>query len=246
MAQPTKIEWTEYSWNPTTGCTKISIGCQHCYAERMAKRLKAMGNNRYKDGFEVTIHEDLFDRPLRWRTPKVIFVNSMSDLFHEDVPDDAIIRIFETMNKCPQHTFQILTRRSDRLRQISKMLKWTHNIWMGVTVESNDFVFRISDLLGSDARTKFASFEPLLGPINVDLIGDIDWMIVGGESGPKAREMKKEWVLPIRDYCIEKEVPYFFKQWGGARKKKLGRKIDGKIWDEMPTPSSEVVYGGAI
>jgi len=234
LAQRTNIEWTEYSWNPVTGCTKVSIGCQNCYAERMANRLKAMGNKRYRNGFHVTVHKDLLHMPLNWRTPRMVFVNSMSDLFHEDVPLEIIEELFKVMNQSPQHTFQILTKRSERLLEISPYLTWTHNIWMGVTVETNDYVYRIEDLCNTPARTRFVSFEPLLDIIDVRSIGDANWIIVGGESGPNAREMKREWVVSIRDYCVKNGLPYFFKQWGGTRKKRRGRELDGMIWNQMP------------
>ncbi len=241
MAQRTKIEWTEYSWNPVTGCTKISIGCQNCYAERMAIRLKAMGNKRYRNGFKVTVHDDLIHLPLKWRNSRMVFVNSMSDLFHEDVPLETIKDVFNVMNRLPQHTFQVLTKRSERLLETSHYFNWTHNIWMGVTVETNDYNYRIEHLTNTPARTKFVSFEPLLGEINFYLIRNVDWIIVGGESGPNAREMRREWVVSIRDYCLKHRVPYFFKQWGGARKKKWGRELDGKIWSQMPILTTDCI-----
>ena len=239
MAQKTKIEWTEYTWNPVTGCTKISAGCTNCYAERMAKRLKAMGLERYRNGFRVTLHLDLLDKPLDWSAPRVLFVNSMSDLFHEQVPLEFIEKIFSIMNRCPQHTFQVLTKRSERLLELSTHLRWSHNIWIGVTVENHDYAFRISNLAQVPARTKFISFEPLIGPINDIDLTEIDWVIVGGESGPYSRRMKKEWVIDIRDRCTAAGIPYFFKQWGGTKKKKNGRILDGKTWDEMPQLAHE-------
>jgi len=235
MAQQSRIEWTEYSWNPMTGCTKISSGCQNCYAERMARRLKEMGNIRYSSGFKVSIHFDLLDVPLKWKKPRLVFVNSMSDLFHEDVPDSFILNIFKVMNKSHQHTFQILTKRSRRLFKMSEKLNWTNNIWMGVTVEDKDNIYRIDHLRKCPAKVKFISCEPLLESLECMNIENIDWVIVGGESGPNARMMKKEWAIAIRDQCIEKGVPYFFKQWGGLRKKAAGRLLDGKTWDQMPT-----------
>lgn len=235
MPQQSRIEWTEYSWNPVTGCTKTSSGCQNCYAERMARRLKKMGNVRYSRGFQIRIHFDLLDVPLKWKKPRLVFVNSMSDLFHEDVPDSFIVKIFEVMNKSHQHTFQILTKRSKRLLKMSEKLDWTNNIWMGVTVEDKDNIYRIAHLEECTAKVKFISCEPLLGSVGSMNIDKLNWVIVGGESGPKARLMKKEWVIEIRDQCIEKGVPYFFKQWGGFKKKKNGRVLDGKIWDQMPT-----------
>jgi protein gp37 len=237
MAQKTKIEWTEYTWNPVTGCTKISAGCTNCYAERMAIRLKSMGVKRYRNGFKVTLHPDLIDKPLNWSTPRVVFINSMSDLFHEQVPLEFIERVFSVMNQCPQHTFQVLTKRSERLLELSDRLKWSHNIWTGVTVENSDCAYRIDNLAQVPARTRFVSFEPLIGPVSDIEFTKIDWVIVGGESGPYARTMKKEWVTEIRDLCISNGIPYFFKQWGGKRKKRNGRILDGKTWDEMPVLS---------
>jgi protein gp37 len=234
MAQQSKIEWTEYSWNPVTGCSKISAGCAHCYAERIACRLQAMGMKRYESGFNVRTHPDLLNIPLKWRNPRVIFVNSMSDLFHEDIPTSFIQQVFNIMNRCPQHTFQVLTKRSHRLVELSEELRWTHNIWMGVTVENNDVSHRIDHLRECSARVKFLSCEPLIGPIEELTLQGIDWVIVGGESGPNARLMKKEWAVSIRDQCVGANIPYFFKQWGGWNKKAAGRILDGRIWDEMP------------
>lgn len=232
----TKIQWTEMTWNPITGCTKISDGCANCYAARMAKRLKAMGNPRYTNEFAVTVHEDLLDVPLGIKQPKMIFVNSMSDLFHEDVPDDIIIKIFETMNRAYWHTFQVLTKRPKRLQEMEKLglLNWSPNIWMGVTVENNNYIDRINELRNTKANIKFLSCEPLLGSLKNINIENIDWVIVGGESGPKSREMKKEWVMEIKELCEEKGVAFFFKQWGGTNKKKSGRLLDGKTYDYYP------------
>lgn len=235
MAQLSSIEWTDATWNPVTGCSKISPGCMNCYAERMAKRLKAMGVVRYSDGFNVRVHDDLIEVPLKWKNPRVIFVNSMSDLFHEEVPDYFIKNVFEIMNSCPQHTFQILTKRSQRLNELSDQLRWTHNIWMGVSVEDVDAIYRINDLERTNARVKFVSCEPLLGPIKKIPLKNIDWLIVGGESGPHARPMEKQWAISIRNQCVKHNVPYFFKQWGGTRKKENGRILEGRTWDEMPT-----------
>lgn len=232
----TKIQWTEMTWNPITGCTKISDGCANCYAARMAKRLKAMGNPRYTNEFAVTVHEDLLDVPLGIKQPKMIFVNSMSDLFHEDVPDDIIIKIFETMNRAYWHTFQVLTKRPKRLQEMEKLglLNWSPNIWMGVTVENNNYIDRINELRNTKANIKFLSCEPLLGSLKNINIENNDWVIVGGESGPKSREMKKEWVMEIKELCEEKGVAFFFKQWGGTNKKKSGRLLDGKTYDYYP------------
>jgi len=229
-----KIEWTDSSWNPITGCTKISPGCQNCYAERMAKRLKAMGNPNYKNGFKLAVHENSLELPLSWKTPQYIFVNSMSDLFHKEVPIDFLQKMFSIMRKASWHTFQILTKRSERLRELDNQIEWSPNIWMGVSIETQDYVYRINDLRSSNAKVKFISFEPLLGPINkLDLHG-IDWVIVGGESGPKSRKIEETWVLQIKDYCISQKTPFFFKQWGGINKKKTGRILEGRTWDEMP------------
>ena len=234
MAEKTAIEWTSSTWNPVTGCRKISPGCAHCYAERMAKRLQAMGQKNYARGFEVAMHPHCLELPLSWKRPQLIFVNSMSDLFIEEVPDDFILKIFDIMNRAPLHTFQVLTKRSERLSELASRLNWSDNIWMGVTVENADYAHRIAHLHTTRARVKFLSLEPLLGPITgLDLNG-IDWVIVGGESGPGARAMKEEWVIDIKEQCIRLGVPFFFKQWGGVRKKAAGRELEGRTWDEMP------------
>lgn len=234
MARLTSIEWTESTWNPLTGCTKVSPGCLNCYAERMALRLRAMGNPNYANGFSTTMHEDVLELPLRWAKPQNIFVNSMSDLFHEDVPEQFIFRVFDIMRRADWHRFQILTKRSGKLIDLSPRLQWTANIWMGVSVESERYAFRIDDLRETGANVKFLSLEPLLGPISKVNLEGIDWVIVGGESGPKSRKMKESWVIDIRDQCQAAKVPFFFKQWGGTNKKKTGRKLEGRIWDEMP------------
>lgn len=238
MALNSKIEWTEATWNPATGCTKISDGCFNCYAERLAHRLKAMGNRRYANEFKVTLHHDLVDLPLNWREPKFVFVNSMSDLFHEQIPVEFIQRIFRTMEKADRHVFQILTKRSQRLLDVSPKISWPSNVWMGVTVESQKYVHRIHDLQRVPAKMKFLSIEPLLSAIPELPLNGIDWVIVGGESGPRCRSVQKEWVRDIRDQCVKKRVPFFFKQWGGVRKKTSGRLLDGKTWSEMPEVSS--------
>lgn len=234
MALKSSIEWTESTWNPVTGCNKISPGCKNCYAERMAKRLKAMGSENYENGFKLTTHNHVVSLPLQWRKPQVIFVNSMSDLFHKNVPLEFILKVFETMNKAHWHIFQILTKRSDRLLELNKYITWTKNIWMGVSVENQDYTFRVDDLRKTNAETKFLSIEPLLGPIKKLNLKKIDWVIVGGESGPKARPMDKEWVIDIKGKCLQQSVPFFFKQWGGVQKKKNGRELEGRTWDEMP------------
>jgi protein gp37 len=238
MATTSTIEWTEMTWNPVTGCVKVSQGCKHCYAERMAKRLHAMGSGRYEDGFKPTMHDDLVDLPKRWKKSRLIFVNSMSDLFQDAVPDEFIRRIFSTMEDCPQHTFQILTKRSERLRKIGGSLAWPRNVWMGVSVEDARVMGRIPDLAGVPARVRFLSCEPLIGPLeNLPLQG-IHWVIVGGESGPGARPMRADWVESIRRQCLGKSVPFFFKQWGGVRKDMTGRKLHGRTYDEMPDIAS--------
>jgi protein gp37 len=228
------IEWTEATWNPVTGCTKISPGCQHCYAERLAKRLQAMGQRRYANGFRITLHPDLLDLPRRWRTPRCIFVNSMSDLFHEAIPEAFIQRVFAVMGLADRHCFQILTKRAERLAALSQRLPWRPHIWMGVSVEQPRYTCRIDALRKTGAQLKFLSLEPLLGRLpNLDLRG-IDWVIVGGESGPGARPMDPAWVLDLRDQCQRARIPFFFKQWGGVHKHKTGRMLEGQTWDEMP------------
>ena len=233
---PTKssIEWTEMTWNPVTGCTKISQGCKHCYAERMAKRLTAMGSDRYRNGFNVTLHPDLIGVPLKWRQPRVVFVNSMSDLFHEDVPEDYIRQVFETMVKARQHTFQILTKRAERLAALALRLPWPANVWMGVSVEDARVVDRVGYLQQVPAAVRFLSLEPLIGPLEDLPLNGIDWAIVGGESGPRARPMKRDWVTSILRQCRAAGVAFFFKQWGGTRKDLTGRRLNGRHYDEMP------------
>ena len=235
MAINSGIEWTETTWNPVTGCTKISPGCKNCYAERMAYRLQAMGQPNYRNGFKVTLHERMLPLPLMWRKPRMIFVNSMSDLFHKDVPTEFIEKTFAVMRKASWHTFQVLTKRSDRLREIEEKISIPKNVWLGVSVECEDYIYRIDDLRAVDAPVKFLSLEPLIGPLpGLDLDG-IDWVIVGGESGPGARPMQEEWVTDIRDTCLASNVPFFFKQWGGIVKKRTGRVLEGRTWDQMPS-----------
>lgn len=234
MAQ-SSIEWTEMTWNPTTGCNKVSAGCKFCYAEVMTRRLQAMGIDKYKDGFKIRTHEDALNAPRGWKSPKIVFVNSMSDLFHKDVPLDFIKKVFAIMNECPQHTFQVLTKRSDILLQYHKELNWTHNIWMGVSVEDARVKHRIDDLRKTTARVKFLSCEPLIGPLPKMNLKKIDWVIVGGESGRTPRPVDADWVLEIQDQCEKSKVAFFFKQWGGTNKKKAGRILNGKTYDQMPT-----------
>ena len=233
MAQ-SSIEWTEMTWNPTTGCNKISAGCKFCYAEVMSRRLQAMGVDKYKDGFKLRMHEDALLIPYGWKSPKIVFVNSMSDMFHKDVPLAFIQKVFKTMNENPQHTFQVLTKRSDILFKYHKKLNWTHNIWMGVSVEDERVKYRIDDLRKTNARTKFLSLEPLIGPLPQMNLKKIDWVIVGGESGRKPRPMDVDWVLDIQEQCAKWRVAFFFKQWGGTNKKKAGRILQGRTYDEMP------------
>ena len=234
MAINSSIEWTGSTWNPVTGCTKISPGCKNCYAERIAKRLFAMGQANYVNGFKLTIHEHALKLPLKWKKPQTIFVNSMSDLFHKDVPEEFILKVFNVMNNAPWHTFQILTKRAERLAKVSDRLVWGKNIWMGVSVENADYIYRIDNLRKTKAKVKFISFEPLINKIEMVNLQGVDWVIVGGESGPKARHMSTEWVTNLRDQCLVQKVPFFFKQWGGVNKKKAGRLLNGRTWDEMP------------
>lgn len=235
------IEWTEATWNPVTGCTKISAGCKNCYAERMARRLQGMGQPNYRNGFRLTLHEHAVALPFSWRKPQIVFVNSMSDLFHRDVPLAFLQRVFAVMQAAGQHRFQILTKRAERLRELAPLLPWPEHVWMGVSVENADHGDRISHLRATPAAVKFLSLEPLLGPLpGLDLHG-IDWVIVGGESGPRARPMDAAWVRDLRDQCLAAGVPFFFKQWGGVWKKRTGRTLDGRTWDEMPTDRDRTI-----
>jgi protein gp37 len=234
MATNSPIEWTDATWNPVTGCDKISPGCKHCYAERMAKRLKAARNPNYGNGFELTLQPHMLTRPLEWKSPKQIFVNSMSDLFHDDVPLEYIQRVFEVMNQANWHQYQVLTKRAERLEELGSKLEWAPHIWMGVSVESKKYLSRIDCLRRTPAQVKFLSLEPLLGPLLEMNLGGIDWAIVGGESGPGARPMEAEWVTDIRDQCLRANVAFFFKQWGGVFKKRTGRELEGRTWDQKP------------
>jgi protein gp37 len=229
-----KIEWTENTWNPVTGCTKISKGCKHCYAERMAKRLQAMRQPNYINGFNLACQEHVLNTPYTWKKPRMIFVNSMSDTFHKDVPFEFIQKIFKVMNETPHHTFQLLTKRADVMLSCADKLCWTDNIWMGVTVESNDYVERIDCLRQMPSAVRFLSLEPLISSVPDLSLQKIDWVIVGGESGPGARPMKQEWVEQIKNQCDIDNVPFFFKQWGGVNKKKAGRFLNNRTFDEMP------------
>ena len=234
MGANSHIEWTEATWNPVTGCTKVSAGCKNCYAERLALRLQAMGNRRYANGFRLTMHEDVVDLPRSWSAGRMIFVNSMSDLFHRDVPLEFIQRVFQTMRDCPQHTFQILTKRSDRLRQLAAQIDWPANVWMGVSVEDAKALSRVDDLRVVPAAVRFLSCEPLIGSLSGINLRNIQWVIVGGESGPHSRSMNIEWVREIFRACRKQHVPFFFKQWGGVRKDRTGRLLRGRTYDEMP------------
>jgi protein gp37 len=241
MAQGSGIEWTESTWNPVTGCTKVSPGCKHCYAERMAARLQAMGQENYRDGFKLTLQPHMLELPLRWKKPQTIFVNSMSDLFHERVPYEYIERVFDVMRRASQHRFQVLTKRADRLAELDRLLTWAPNIWMGVSVESDKYRHRVDALRTTGAHTKFLSLEPLLGPLPGLDLTHIDWAIVGGESGHRARPVDEAWVTDLRDQCSRAAVAFFFKQWGGKNKKKAGRTLQGRTWDEMPVPATSMV-----
>jgi protein gp37 len=243
MADHSAIEWTEATWNPTTGCDRVSPGCDNCYALSLAKRLKAMGASKYQTdgdprtsgpGFGVAIHESALRVPFTWRRPRLVFVNSMSDLFHAKVPTDFIQEVFDVMRQTPQHTYQVLTKRSLRLRRISSKLTWPSNVWLGVSIESADQYNRIADLASIPAAVRFLSCEPLLGPLPAIPLSNIDWVIAGGESGPNARPVAPDWIRDLRDQCVEARTPFFFKQWGGRRAKSGGRELDGRLWDEMP------------
>jgi len=238
MATDSHIEWTDATWNPVTGCTKISSGCAHCYAERMAKRLEGMGQPNYLNGFRLTTHEHMLKLPLGWKQPRRIFVNSMSDLFHKDVPEAFIRKVFAVMRTADWHQYQVLTKRADRLLRMDRRLKWAEQIWMGVSVETSQYAWRIDALRETRAHVKFLSLEPLLGPLASLNLQGIHWVIVGGESGPGARPMDPEWVASIRDQCRSARVPFFFKQWGGVFKKRAGRELEGRTWDEMPDENS--------
>jgi protein gp37 len=246
MALGSGIEWTESTWNPVTGCNKISPGCKYCYAERMAERLQAMGQANYRNGFELTLQPHMLELPLQWRKSQTIFVNSMSDLFHKDVPLEYILRVFGVMRSAHWHRFQVLTKRADRLAELSPQIDWPRNVWMGVSVENADYLDRIDHLRTTSANVKFLSLEPLLGPLQKLRLRNIDWVIVGGESGHRARPMNPEWVTDIRDQCARAGVAFFFKQWGGKNKKKAGRVLDGRTYDEMPETAPAVPVGRAL
>ena len=236
MAQNSHIEWTHNTWNPVTGCTKVSAGCKHCYAERMARRLQAMGMPQYRSGFRVRVHAKVLPVPLRWKRPRLVFVNSMSDLFHQDVPLEFIRQVFEVMEQASSHTFQVLTKRPDTALEYADDLPWPDNVWLGTSIENALCAHRAKTLRAIPAKTRFLSMEPLLGPVRRIPLRGIHWVIVGGESGPGARPMDERWVTQIRDRCVAQGVPFFFKQWGGLHKKKNGRTLDGRTWDELPMP----------
>ena len=236
------IEWTEVTWNPTTGCDKISAGCKFCYAEVMSKRLQSMRLSKYQNSFELTIHADTLTIPYTWKKPRIVFVNSMSDLFHKYIPLDSIQEVFRVMKENHMQTFQVLTKRADILAQYNSLLDWAPNIWMGVSVENQNVIERIDYLRYTGAFIKFLSLEPLIGPLQDLNLHNIDWVIVGGESGPKARPMKKEWALDIKDQCDKADVKFFFKQWGGFNKKKAGRQLEGKTYNEMPDVNVPLAY----
>ena len=240
MSTNSRIEWTQTTWNPVTGCTKISQGCKHCYADRMSRRLQAMGVPKYRDGFAVAVHSQALRDPLRWRKPRLVFVNSMSDLFHQAVPTAFVEAVFAVMNAAPQHTFQVLTKRPSRVQSLDSRLHWTPNIWLGTSIESDDWLGRLDYLRETGAHTKFLSLEPLLGPLPSLTLDGVDWVIAGGESGPGARPMHADWVRHIRDRCVDSDVPFFFKQWGGVFKKRTGRALDGRVWDEFPKSQADV------
>ncbi len=246
MAVKSAIEWTESTWNPVTGCTKISPGCKRCYAETFAERWRGVPGHPYEQGFDLRLWPDRLDLPLTWKKPRTIFVNSMSDIFHEDIPLAFILKVFTSMRRADWHVYQILTKRSERLLELDRHLPWASHMWMGVSVENEDYAFRIEHLRGTRSKVKFLSLEPLLGPLPNLMLRGIDWVIVGGESGPGARPMDPEWVLEIRNQCQKAKVPFFFKQWGGVHKKKNGRLLEGRTWDEMPHDLSEMMAGAVV
>lgn len=244
MSDKSGIEWTETTWNPTTGCDRVSAGCDNCYAMAMSKRLKAMGSAKYQrdgnpitsgPGFGVSCHPDTLTLPLGWSKPRLVFVNSMSDLFHAQVPFDFVRQVFDVMESTPQHTYQLLTKRALRLKRLAPKLPWPDNIWMGVSVEDSSVLYRVDNLRDTPAKTKFLSCEPLLGPLDDISLAGIDWVIAGGESGPRSRPMEQSWAEGLRDASVSAGVPFFFKQWGGRTPKQNGRLLDGRLWDEKPT-----------
>ncbi len=234
MADRSRIEWTEATWNPVTGCDQVSPGCAHCYAKTFAERWRGVPGHPYEQGFDLRLWPDRLDQPRRWKKSRTIFVNSMSDLFHEDIPFDFVERVFEVMVDCDQHTFQVLTKRHERLAELAPALPWPPNVWMGVSIENRRFVHRADFLRRVPSAVRFVSAEPLLGPLESLDLRDIHWLIAGGESGPRHRRIDPEWVLDLRNRCVDAEVAFFFKQWGGARPKSNGRLLEGRTWDELP------------
>ena len=234
VGEKSDIEWTEATWNPVTSCTKISPGCKHCYAERVANRLQAIGQRNYASGFDLALHDHALDTPLRWKRPRMVFVNCMSDILHEDVPDAFVLRMFETMHAAPWHTYQVLTKRAERLAALSSRLPWAPHIWAGVSVENDDYAWRVDHLRETSAAAKFVSMVPMLGPMPDVSLAGIDWVIGGGESGPGARPMEASWTRDMRDRCVHSGVRFYFMQWGGVHRKRAGRELDGRTWDEMP------------
>jgi protein gp37 len=245
MSAQSSIEWTSASWNPATGCDRVSPGCAHCYAKTFAERFRGVPGHPYEQGFDLRLWPDRLELPLKWRKPRLIFVNSMSDLFHEDIPADYIAAVFDVMGRADHHIFQVLTKRHGRLAELADHLPWPENVWMGVSVENHRFAHRADALRETDAAVKFISAEPLLGPLpNLDL-GGIDWLIAGGESGPRNRRMDPDWVRALRDQCADEDVAFFFKQWGGRTPKTRGRLLDGRTWDEMPTARATELLAAA-
>lgn len=242
MADRSSIEWTEATWNPVRGCTKVSEGCRHCYAETFAERWRGIPGHPYESGFDLRTVPEVLDLPLRWKRPRVIFVNSMSDLFHEEVPYGFIQAVFDVMKRAPHHRFQVLTKRAKRVAELSAALPWPPNVWLGVSIEDQANAHRLAHLLKVPASVRFISFEPLLGPVDLDLAG-VQWVILGGESGPHARPMKADWARALRDRCRRESIPFFFKQWGGKRKDLTGRVLDGAMWDEMPVGQNAALQG---
>lgn len=241
MGDRTGIEWTHATWNPVSGCTKVSEGCKHCYAERFAERFRGVEGHPYEQGFDVKLWPDRLDLPFSWKKPRLIFVNSMSDLYHESVPAEFVRGVFSTMNEADRHVFQILTKRPGRMKELSTEVTWTDNIWAGISIENMDVAHRVDELREVPASVRFLSCEPLLGSLEGLSLEGIDWVIVGGESGPDAREMKKEWVIEIKEKCQRESVPFFFKQWGGTTTKKGGRELEGRLWEEFPDVDHEGV-----
>jgi len=234
MSDRSAIEWTEATWNPVTGCDEVSPGCAHCYAKTFAERFRGVPGHPYEQGFDLRVWPERLEQPLKWKRPRVIFVNSMSDVFHERIPDDYVREIFAVMEAADWHTFQVLTKRHERMAELAPTLPWPRNVWMGVSIENRRFVHRANYLREVDAAVRFISAEPLLGPLEGLDLEDIHWLIAGGESGPRHRPMRIEWVRELRDRSLEEDLAFFFKQWGGRHPKSGGRVLDGRTWDEIP------------